>query len=134
MLFAEPGHPYDDPADPPEWAWRIRYFELLYHRSIKTLTLSYGPRYSLRYGKSCRTCYGNGHVPRRVGVDAAEEAQRRCPTCPARRTVFEHVPIWPVRTIDRLRTWRMKRRRPPTQDDASSDRSSLEGRVEELPF
>lgn len=39
MLFAEPGHPYDDPEQPDQWAWRYGYFELLYTPALKTLAL-----------------------------------------------------------------------------------------------
>ncbi|MFF3940380.1 hypothetical protein [Streptomyces phaeofaciens] len=108
MWFAEIGHPYDDPDDPPEWAWRIGYLELLYHRSLMTLTLSRRPKYSVRGPRyCCRLCHGSGHLPR---PDKDGDQPSACPVCPARRVLIEHAPLWPVHTLDRLRRWRTTRR------------------------
>jgi hypothetical protein len=120
VWFAEPAHPYDDPKDPGAWAWRVGYFELLYTPGIKTLTLHRGPKYSIRSGKSCRTCHGSGYLPwwnRSAEERAADTTSPRCPTCPARRTLFENLPLCPVGTIDRLATRRRLRRRANARHD-----------------
>ncbi|MFF1678345.1 hypothetical protein ACFVYG_20185 [Streptomyces sp. NPDC058256] len=111
MLFAEPGHPYDDFEDPPEWAWRFGYFELLYTRSIKTLTLSRGPKYSVRSKYCCRLCHGSGYLPWRESAPEERDTPQWCPTCPTRSTWFKDVPLWPVCTLDRLHTRLRKHRR-----------------------
>ncbi|MFI1701432.1 hypothetical protein ACH419_36505 [Streptomyces bobili] len=106
MLFAEPGHPYDDPDQPGEWAWRYGYFELLYTPGIKTLTLSRGPRYSIHGGKRCCSrCHGSGYLPwwERTGPDGATTPAVRCPTCPIHRSLFEDLPLWPLNFLERLR-------------------------------
>ncbi|MEU1098171.1 MFS transporter [Streptomyces sp. NPDC005877] len=90
VLFAEPAHPYDDPDQPPQWAWRYGYFELLYTPGIKTLSLSRGPKYSIRGPKhSCRRCHGSGYLPRHITPDRAADTATPCPTCPAYRVLFE---------------------------------------------
>jgi hypothetical protein len=64
MLFAETAHPYDDPKDPSEWAWRVGFYELLYTRSEKKITLSRRPKYSIRGPQySCAHCDGSGYLP-----------------------------------------------------------------------
>jgi len=105
MWFAEPAHPYDDPDDPNEWAWRRGHFELTYTVSLKTLTLARGPK------QSCQRCHGNGHLPWwERPAEESSDPPRRCPQCPIRRILCEKVPLWPVVTIERLRTWRWRRR------------------------
>ncbi|MFF8431021.1 hypothetical protein ACF07Y_38990 [Streptomyces sp. NPDC016566] len=105
MLFAEPAHPYDDPAQPAQWAWRYGYFELLYTPGINTLSLSRGPKYSIRSGRSCRRCHGSGYLPwwDRTTPDGAAAPAARCPTCPAYRPLFKDLSLWPRHSLDRLR-------------------------------
>jgi hypothetical protein len=107
VLFAEPAHPYDDLDQPDQWAWRYGYLELRYTRCAKTLFLYWGPRYSIHGGKRCcRSCHGSGYLPwwERTAPDCAAGPPVRCPTCPTHRTLFEHLPLWPVHTLDRLRS------------------------------
>lgn len=118
MLFAEPGHPYDDPDHPGQWAWRVGYFEVLYTPTIKTLSLSRGPKYSSRGGqRSCSLCHGSGYLPwwERTNQTSAADTSVPCPTCPAHRTLLTDVPLWPVRSIERMcHPYRMSRARPRT--------------------
>ncbi|WP_318218965.1 hypothetical protein [Streptomyces sp. SCL15-6] len=114
MLFAETAHPYNDPEDPWEWAWRFGYYELLYIRSLKMITLSRRPKYSIRGPQHCCPhCNGSDYLSS-PGTSLAghTDAKPRCPKCPKRRVLLDHIPIWPVRTIDRLRAWRLTHRRP----------------------
>lgn len=105
MLFAEPAHPYDDPDQPDQWAWRYGHFELLYTPGIKTLSLSRGPKYSVSSKRCCRRCHGSGYLPwwERTTPDGAATPAVRCPTCPTHRALFEHLPLWPLHLLDRLR-------------------------------
>ncbi|MFE7328049.1 hypothetical protein ACFU8W_24260 [Streptomyces sp. NPDC057565] len=106
MLFAEPAHPYDDPDQPEEWAWRYGYFELLYTPGIKTLSLSRGPKYSVRGGKySCRRCDGSGYLSRHITPGRAADRAAPCPTCPVYRVLFEDLTLWPLHFLDQLRCW-----------------------------
>ncbi|MCQ1580377.1 hypothetical protein [Streptomyces parvus] len=112
MLFAEPAHPYDDPDQPDQWAWRYGYFELLYTPGIKTLSLSRGPKYSINSKRCCRRCDGSGYLPwwERTTPDGATTPAIRCPTCPTHRTLFEHLPL-PLLSFDWLRNRFGARRR-----------------------
>ncbi|MFJ5952646.1 hypothetical protein [Streptomyces noursei] len=142
MLFAEPAHPYDDPDQPEQWAWRYGYFELLYTPGIKTLSLSRGPKYSVRGGKhSCPLCHGSGYLPwyeRTTASGAADDTAVRCPTCPARRVLFEDLPLWPLHFLDELRHRRFGARRrtadhlPLTSDQAGPGWAG--GYSDEPPF
>ncbi|MEV0966789.1 hypothetical protein AB0J25_30170 [Streptomyces sp. NPDC049910] len=115
MLFAEPAHPYDDPDQPEQWAWRYGYFELLYTPGIKTLSLSRGPKYSIRGGKhSCRRCHGSGYLPRHITPDRAADTATPCPTCPAHRVLFEDLTLWPLHFLNQLRHRRFGARRRTT--------------------
>ncbi|MFD8900565.1 hypothetical protein [Streptomyces ardesiacus] len=116
MLFAEPAHPYDDPDQPPQWAWRYGYFELLYTPGIKTLSLSRGPKYSVSSKRCCSRCHGSGYLPRHITGDRAADTAVPCPTCPAYRVLFEDLTLWPLHFLDQLRRRRFGvRRRTPDQ-------------------
>ncbi|MFI9771873.1 hypothetical protein ACIHJG_34165 [Streptomyces sp. NPDC052415] len=138
MLFAEPAHPYDDPDQPPQWAWRYGYFELLYTPSIKTLSLSRRPKYSIRGGKySCRRCHGSGYLPRHITPDRAADTAIPCPTCPAYRVLFEDLPLWPLHFLNRLRRRFDARRRTADHPPLTSDKAGpgwAGGYSDEPPF
>lgn len=139
MLFAELSHPYDDPEDPPAWAWRYGHFELLFTRSIKALTLSRGPKYSTRGPRyCCRICQGSGYLPTRPDAlrERGADPRRRCPTCPARRVLIDHMPIWPVRALNRLDSWRFRltRRRAVRATDPWNDSNPTADYADEPPF
>ncbi|MFF7117393.1 hypothetical protein ACFY91_34495 [Streptomyces albogriseolus] len=140
MLFAEPAHPYDDPDQPPQWAWRYGYFQLLYTSGIKTLSLSRGPKYSIRGPKySCRRCHGSGYLPwwERTTPDGAATPAVRCPTCPAYRVLFEDLPLWPVHFLDQLRRRIGPRCRTPDHPPLTSDKTGpgwTGGYSDEPPF
>ncbi|MFF8618966.1 hypothetical protein [Streptomyces sp. NPDC015350] len=118
MLFAEPAEPadpYDDPGQPAQWAWRYGYFELLYTPASKTLALAKGPKYSIHGGKRCcRYCRGSGYLP--WPERTAPDTTTPCPTCPAYRTLFKHLPLWPVGFFGRLRHRRSAGNRPTPYD------------------
>ncbi|MFJ5951383.1 hypothetical protein [Streptomyces noursei] len=135
MLFAEPGHPYDDPDHPDQWAWRYGHFELLYTPGPKTLTLSRGPKYSVHSRRSCRLCLGNGwwHGTTLGAADTAVP----CPICPAYRLLFEDLPLWPPHLLGWL-YYRLRARRR-TADDHPAPRNSTSpgsagGYSDEPPF
>ncbi|WP_327309693.1 hypothetical protein OG730_42395 (plasmid) [Streptomyces sp. NBC_01298] len=138
VLLAEPGHPYDDPDHPAQWAWRYGYLELLYTPGSKTLSLSRGPKYSIGGKRSCRRCHGSGHLPwwERTAPDGTATPAVPCPTCPAYRRVFEDIPLWPVHSLDRLRHWLTARRRtaaPPAVWD-NNPGPMRAGDYDEPPF
>ncbi|MER5617672.1 hypothetical protein [Streptomyces sp. NPDC002215] len=111
MWFAELVHPYDDPDDPGQWAWRFGCYEAIYTTITRTLTLSRGPKYSTRGVEYCCTlCHGYGTL---FNSRDASGSPRKCPTCPTRRVLLKRVPLWPVHTLDRLHTWRIRRRHTP---------------------
>ncbi|MET9375824.1 hypothetical protein ABZX98_16980 [Streptomyces sp. NPDC002992] len=136
MLFAEPAHPYDDPDQPPQWAWRYGYFELLYTPGIKTL--SRGPKYSIRGPKySCRRCHGSGYLPRHITPDRAADVATPSPTCPAYRVLFEDLPLWPLHFLDQLRRRFGARRRTADHPPLTSDKAGpgwAGGYSDEPPF
>lgn len=141
MWFAEPAHPYDDPGQPDQWAWRYGYLEVLYTPGFKTLSLSWGPKYSIHGGKrSCRRCHGSGYLPwwEHTTPDGAADTTVRCPTCPARRTLVENLPLWPVYSLYRLRCWFDARRRTADQPTVSHNDNPGPGwagpHSEEPPF
>ncbi|MFE9250864.1 hypothetical protein [Streptomyces sp. NPDC007088] len=136
MLFAEPGHPYDDFDNPPEWVWRYGYMALIYDRGAKTLTLRRGPKYSVHSRRCCKECDGSGYLPWWENPTERADNPVLCPTCPARRTLFEHVPLWPVRALDALRDRRFKRRRSLGDPNAwdNPQQSPTDGYSDEPPF
>ncbi|MGW6145353.1 hypothetical protein [Streptomyces sp. NPDC055140] len=132
-LLAEPAHPYDDPDDSTQWVWRLGYFEVLYNPSLKSLALSRGPR----GGKhSCRHCHGSGFLPwwERTSQEPADDTSTRCPTCPTRRVFFKYLPLWPVRTLDRLRCRSTRRRTADNHDEFYDTPGPTGGYSNEPPF
>ncbi|MFH8257887.1 hypothetical protein [Streptomyces roseolus] len=140
MLFAEPAHPYDDPDYVTQWAWRIGYFELLYNPRTKTLSLSRRPKYSIRGGKySCLHCHGSGYLPwwEHTLPDGTADAAIPCPTCPAHRTLFEDLPLWPLHFLDQLRHRRFGVRRRTAHHPAQPAQPGPDwagGHSDEPPF
>jgi hypothetical protein len=138
VLFAEPGHPYDDPDHPDQWAWRYGYFELLYTPGIKALSMSRGPKYSIHGGKRCcRRCHGNGYLTRHITPDRAADTPTPCPTCPAYRALFEDLPLWPLHFLDQLRRRIDARRRTTNHPPLTSDKAGpgwAGGYNDEPPF
>lgn len=137
MLFAEPGHPYDEADHPLDFAWRRGYWELMYHRVTKSITLRRGPKYSVYGHRCCQMCRGNGYLSadkRPSGV--ASDRAVPCPTCPALRIFFEHLPVWPARTLDNLRQRLINRNRPPAPRSVwdEAEENTPQACAEEPPF
>ncbi|WP_327411230.1 hypothetical protein OG458_41580 (plasmid) [Streptomyces sp. NBC_01281] len=135
MLFAEPAHPYDDPDQPTQWAWRYGYLELLYTPGIKTLSLSRGPKYSVRGGRhTCRRCHGSGALSKYTTPSRAADTVIPCPICPAYRVLFEDLLLWPLHVLDQLRHRRFGARRRTTDHPPVPGPGWAGGCSDEPPF